>query len=200
MAIQWNRSNTLALASQRCAYCHGLGMRGLSADLPCDCVLRAIFRVCYKRFVEYATTERWMSRVSLEIHCGPNRRGTWGRKEEEYMADFILVSKRILDEDEQRLFRYRFLLGCDWRLYEHRFGIDRGTYFNMVYRIMKKLGRAYAELEPYPLYPLSEYFHGDHRNEPSRALSPQECKVQAIRPPVAGSDPDEDVPEFLKCA
>ena len=30
----------------------------------------------------------------------------------------------------------------------------------MIYRIQQKLGRAFADLQPYALYPPSEYFHG----------------------------------------
>ena len=182
--MEWNRTNTLALASQRCAYCHGLGLRGLDGDIPCDCVFRAIFRICYKRYVEYSTSERWLSQLSISTHCGPNRRGTWGRKEEEYMADFNLTSRRELDDEEHRIFRFRFLLGADWRLCQRKLGMDRGTYFNLVYRIMKKLGRAFAEVEPYPLFPLSEYFYATDRSECSKALHPLPRRVQPIRPPV----------------
>ena len=33
----------------------------------------------------------------------------------------------------------------------------------LLYRVTAKLGRTFAELEPYPLYPLSDYFYGEHR-------------------------------------
>jgi hypothetical protein len=76
------------------------------------------------------------------------------------MADFCLVSRRILNEFEYTLFRYHFLLGADWRLCCRQLRIDRGTFFHEVYRIEQLLGRAFAQLEPYPLYPVSEYFAG----------------------------------------
>ena len=76
------------------------------------------------------------------------------------MADFCLVSRRILDDFEHRIFRYHFLLGADWQLCSRQMGIDRGTFFHAVYDIEQKLGRAFAEIEPYPLYPLGEYFGG----------------------------------------
>jgi hypothetical protein len=48
--------------------------------------------------------------------------------------------------------------------------MDRGAFFHAVYRIEQRLGRVFAELEPYALYPLSEYFGGMIRKEPGRAL------------------------------
>jgi hypothetical protein len=41
--------------------------------------------------------------------------------------------------------------------------MDRGTFFHMIYRIQRKLGRAFRETEPYPLFPMSEYFAGPQR-------------------------------------
>jgi hypothetical protein len=190
MAKEWTRSATLALASHNCAQCHGLGLRGTTFDIPCDCVLRSIFRICYERFHEYATSDRHLGRITLEVHNGPDRRVTWGRKEEEYMADFILLAKRTLDEDEYRMFRLRYMLGADWQLCARKLKLDRGTYFNRVYSVQKKLGRAFAELEPYPLFPLSEYFHSSHRDDYVHAFVPLSPKVVPIRPPVK-SDSDD---------
>ncbi len=157
---EWTRSDTLALASNRCTSCHGLGLvfgkRGKSN--PCNCVLRAIFRACYARFRHCVEKEKYMSKVSLQFTRGTDRRLTWGRKDEEYVADFILVSRRSLTPTEYRVFRYHFLLGADWKLCSRKFGLSRGNFFHMVYRIMHKLGRVFRELEPYGLYPLNEYF------------------------------------------
>jgi hypothetical protein len=88
------------------------------------------------------------------------------------MADFCLISRRTLDEVEYRLFRYYFLLGADWRLCSRQLKLDRGTLFHSVYRIEKKLGRAFAETEPYALYPLDEYFGGVTRDRPIQPLEP----------------------------
>jgi hypothetical protein len=48
--------------------------------------------------------------------------------------------------------------------------MDRGTFFHSIYRIEQRLGRVFAELEPYALYPLREYFSGTIRKEPSGSL------------------------------
>jgi hypothetical protein len=93
----------------------------------------------------------------------------YSRKREEYMADFCLVSRRALDESEQKIFRYYFLLGADWRLCCRQLKMDRGNFFHAIYRIERILGRTFSELEPYALYPLDEYFGGTSRKEPSRA-------------------------------
>jgi hypothetical protein len=90
----------------------------------------------------------------------------YGRKMEEYAADICLVARRTLDEDDHRIFRFYFLLGADWKLCCGRLSLDRGSFFHKVYSVEEKLGRAFAELEPYPLYPLDDYFAGMIRREP----------------------------------
>ena len=79
-----------------------------------------------------------------------------------------MISKRTLDDFEYKLFRYHFLLGADWKLCSRQLHIDRGNFFHAVYRIEQKLGRTFRELEPYPLYPLDEYFNGPSRMTPLR--------------------------------
>ena len=161
--MQWTRSETIGLARASCTHCHGYGLRtGLKGkESPCSCVFRAIFRACYARFRECAAKEKHLSRVSLEFfRGGKDRRYTYSRKIEDYMADFILVSRRTLDEFDNKVFRFHFLLGADWKLCCRRLGVDRGTFFHAIYRIEHLLGRTFRELEPYGLYPLDEYFGG----------------------------------------
>jgi len=83
---------------------------------------------------------------------------TYDRKSEEYSADFLLIAKRHLDERDHKLFKYHFLLGADWKLCCSKLGIDRGLFFHGIYRIQQKLGKAYRETKPYPLFPVYEYF------------------------------------------
>jgi hypothetical protein len=119
----------------------------------------------------------------LEPHAGRQRPNTWGRKDEEYIADFSLVARRSLDEDEYRLFRFHFLLGADWKLCTRKLGMDRGNFFHSVYRIEQKLGRTFRELAPYPLFPLDDYFHGPSRMVP--ASSPTPHRQAVLRPHVS---------------
>ncbi len=89
---------------------------------------------------------------------GRSNRGTWSRKEEEYIADFETVSRRHLDDWHYKVFRYHFVLGADWRLCSRKLGISRGYFFHATYRIEQRLGRVFYELEPYALYPPHDYF------------------------------------------
>jgi hypothetical protein len=182
--MEWTRSETLALAVPNCAYCYGTGTRSVKRGIPqaCNCVYRTIFRACYARFRHCSTKEKYLSKVSLEYTARGGHR-TWGRKDEEYVADFALVSRRALTPEEHRLFRYHFLLGADWRLCCSRLGMDRGNFFHAVYRVEQKLGKVFRELEPYALYPLDEYFHG----RVVRCIAPGPGPapgVTALRPPV----------------
>ena len=54
------------------------------------------------------------SRVSYERNpSGRSQKGSWGRKDQEYMADFELTAKRVLDPWHLKLFRYHFVLGAN---------------------------------------------------------------------------------------
>jgi hypothetical protein len=120
-----------------------------------------------------------LSRISLEPHCGKQRQSTWGRKDEEYIADFTLVTRRALTESEHQLFRHHFLLGADWKLCTRKLKMDRGNFFHAVYRIEQKMGKVFRELQPYALFPLQDYFRGPSHFAPefSRNVAPVERKV-----------------------
>src|SRR4051794_25086343 len=165
--MQWTRSETLALAQQSCTHCYGLGLRPGRAGVstPCNCVFRSIFRACYARFRQCASKEKYISRVSLESNPGRQRKSVWGLKNEEFMADFCLVSRRTLDEFQYKVFKYHFLLGADWKLCCRKLNLDRGNFFHEVYRIEQKLGRTFRELEPFALFPLDEYFNSNRGAE-----------------------------------
>jgi hypothetical protein len=163
--MNWNRSETIALASEQCTVCHGGGLRYTpikGKHAPCNCVLRSIFRACYARFRDSALKEKQVTTVSWQ-YCESGKGGgrrTWGRRDEEYVADFCLIARRTLTDFEHQLFRFHFLLGADWRLCCRRLGMDRGLFFHSVYRIQQKLGLTFRELQPYALFPLDEYFGG----------------------------------------
>ena len=180
-AFEWTRSETLGLSRDACTLCRGsglhLGRRGVMS--PCGCVLRAIFRICFNKFVNLSNRDRYMSQVRMKqvgeklrgvgsTASDGNRTGHFtvfvgGRPDEEYIADFTLVSYRALDSLERKVFRLHFLLGFDWKICARRIGIDRGDFYHAVYRVEQKLGRAFRELKPYALFPLDEYFRGASR-------------------------------------
>jgi hypothetical protein len=165
--MEWNRTETLILAAEKCAYCQGIGLKTdrRGEEQPCKCVLRSIFRTCYTRFKQCVNKDVTSSRSSLEYGATRDGAGIWSRKNEEYVADFLRVSEKALDEEEHKLFRYHFLLGADWRLCCRKLNMDKGNFFHAVYRIQQKLGRVYRELEPYPLYPLADYFGSSMRDK-----------------------------------
>lgn len=172
--MQWNRSNTIGLSRQSCTLCHGQGVRIIrkATEVPCNCVFRSIFRACYNRFRECESLGERISPVSLEFCHGVQGGRTYSRKREEYICDFDLVSRRALHGVEQKLFRFHFLLGADWKLCCRQLKIERGEFFHILYRIEEKLGRVFAELRPYPLYPLDDYFGGNvRRRDPAPALT-----------------------------
>ena len=171
--MEWTRSETLALAQQSCTFCYGLGLRPGRAgtSTPCNCVFRAIFRACYEKFRACVAKEKHMSRASLEGNMGQTRKSVWGLKNEEYTADFCLVSRRSLSLREHRLFRFHYLLGADWKLCCRKLEMDRGSFFHEAYRIEQKLGRVFRELEPHALFPVDEYFNGTGRYDRHAALS-----------------------------
>jgi len=158
--MEWSQSEVLSLAQLSCTICSGEGTikekRG--KILPCSCVLRAIFRACYARFRVAVEREKYVSKVSFDHFGGKDRRLMWSRKEEEYMADFHLVSRRALTPWDYRIFTFHFLLGADWRLCCRRLRLERGQFFHSIYRVQETLGRVFFELEPYSLYPPREYF------------------------------------------
>ena len=159
--------NNLALPNSlaACSVCSGTGSvefgHGSNKSLvPCRCVLRAVFRAALTGYYDYEERERYISKVTLDVLPGKDKMGTWGRKGEEYCADFFLVSRRSLEPAQWELFKMHFLLKMDWKFCTKRLGMDRGSFFHEVYRIEASLGKIYAELLPYPLFPIIDYMHG----------------------------------------
>ena len=169
--MKWERSNVIGLAKITCCFCHGYGLRPVlrGEEAPCSCVFRAIFRVCYRRFRECAALSAHTTVVTWDRAGGPTGYRSYSRKREEFMADFCLVSQRALEEFEFRIFRYHFMLGANWKACCQKLNIDRGTFFHYIYDIERRLGRVFAELTPYPLFPVSEYFMGTTHEDSPRA-------------------------------
>jgi hypothetical protein len=167
----WDRSNVIGLAKASCNFCHGYGLLPVlrGAESPCNCVFRAVFRACYRRLRECVALGAHTNAVTWERCGGPSGYRAYSRKREEYMADFCLVGRRTLEDMESRVFHNHFLLGADWKLCSRQLGIDRGTFFHLVYNVENRLGRVFAELTPYPLYPVAEYFSGVTRYDVQRA-------------------------------
>ena len=134
-----------------------------------------------------------MTKVTLDGASPNSRRAVWGRKDEEFVADFLLTTKRTLNRAEHQLFRFHYLLGADWRLCCKRLKVEKGPFFHAVYRVEQKLGRVFRELQPYPLYPLDEYFNGvtlEHK-----ALRAVSQRINILNPPVNRGPRQIDLPD-----
>lgn len=181
--MEWNRSETIALAKHSCTLCHGSGLRSSwgSSIVPCNCVLRAIFRACYAHFRHCQETNECLTQKSFEYMPASGEIAvTYDRKNEEFMADFVVIARRTLDETDLKLFRFHFLLGADWKLCCNRLGLDRGSFFHAIYRIQQKLGKAFRETLPYPLFPVYEYL--DESRQPAASLL-QQPEQETYNPP-----------------
>jgi hypothetical protein len=169
--MNWARY-ALALATQKCSFCYGLGMKpGKGGETVCKCVLRRVFRCVLARYSSIQQSGAYMSRVKLERYgAGPRR--TWGHRKQEFAADVIVTARRALSDDAQKwtIFDLHYSQGFDWKLCTRRLGITRGEFFHECYRIEAQLGRAWAEARPYALFPLDEYFCEVSHPHPSKAL------------------------------
>jgi len=153
-------------------------------EVPCSCVLRAIFRACYRRFKKCIEQDKHLSQCKTQFTGGRERSMAWGRKDEEYVADFLLLVRRLLSDDEYRIFRFHYLLGADWRLCSMRLKLDRSEFFRQLYVLEARLGKAFREVKPYGLYPLDEYFHGVKNDAVAASVPPREGPMP-LRPPMA---------------
>jgi len=188
--MEWTRSETIALAKNSCAHCHGIGLHlGRGGRLnPCGCVLRKIFRCCLNRYWRIQELQAVSGLASSPTFSpfphGADRRGAWGRKKEEYCADFFLVARRALlgaRDGRGRLhwaiFVLHFLQGRDWKICTKLLRMDRGNFFHAVYRIEQALGRVFRELRPYSIFPTDLYFNG-WRSEVEAAPAPPPARAR----------------------
>ncbi len=123
-----------------------------------------------------------MSQITLVPCPGKESQRAFARLNEDYIADFCLISRRSLEDFEYLVFRNHFVLGADWRLCCEHMRIDRGTFFHTVYRIQQKLGRVFRELKPYSLFPLDEYFGG--RIDKTRVIAMPTVRRKPVQPPL----------------
>jgi len=151
----------VGLSAVSCVTCHGTGWRPGKLGVPrtCECVARAVFRICLRRYDECRTMQGGSHGVCYEQSSGPVPVRFHGMRREEYMADVELAARRVLLPEEWTLFRLHMLFKLDWRACSRIVHLDRGMFFHSVYRVETKLGMAFAGLKPYSLLP-AEYFKG----------------------------------------
>jgi len=187
--MEWNRSKTIALASMKCQLCLGMGLS--KGQQVCDCVTRRIFGECYGRFKDCSDKDRPhpvavnLERLGKHTSKALNRT-TFGCKTEEYIADFYLIAKRTLPEDEWNIFRFRYLLGATMEQCQRRLRIGKEDLQDACKRIEVAVGRAFGETEPFALYPLDEYFSPPSIGGPRCVPFPAKAaRYHPLRPPLA---------------
>jgi hypothetical protein len=164
----WDRSETIALASIRCAACQGLGLvkNAREQEEPCACVLRAIFRACHKRFRRASMPEKRVSVVRWDRSgAGASSHMYFSRKTEEFLADFVNVCRRNLTTEEYYKFKFHYLLGGDVKMVARHLRMDPSNLHHIFDRYEIRLGRAFRETTPFSLFPLDEYFSDTARGE-----------------------------------
>ena len=162
--MQWNRSNAIGLALASCTQCGG----ARHARNPPE-VRKGRAIASFGQFLEPVTTvfasmprtARKPGRFRSSVPKGRSGIVCTSRKREEYMADFSIVTRRVLTESGVQALSIRLLSrgglaavqplpGTGPRQFLPPPLSDRG----------ETRPRYYAEMEPYPLYPLDEYFGG----------------------------------------
>jgi hypothetical protein len=113
----------------------------------------------------------------------------FGRVNEEYSADFVLIAKRTLTNPlHYDVFRYHFLLGADGPACCKKLKISLANFHRVCYRIESSVGRAYRETKPYGLHPLASYTYGVVRGRriPATVVdAPEPAPPVPLRPPMA---------------
>lgn len=184
MPFEWNTSLTLAVSSEECPLCEGNGMRWIRSRYPgrgrwrpCRCALLGVFRCCYERWLQIESGDQ-ISQVQYGIRADTAAYAGYSMPDLEYSADFVLLAKRHLtNATERAIFQLHFMEERDWRDCCRRLDMERGAFYHAVYRIEQRMGRVYAETQPYPLFPMENYFAGVRR-KPGTSLTPTPLQIR----------------------
>jgi len=107
--------------------------------MVCSCVYRAIFRNVLARYKLERQKTAVIGTGICRIH------NMYARPSEEFQADVLAITRRTLS-------------ARDWKFFKQYFLIGNFVSTTRYYPIMTRLGQAYVNTRPYPLYPLTEYF------------------------------------------
>ncbi len=168
--MNWNAASAARLAREGCRLCGGSGIDPLAPAagsqqewdpgdfIPCACVCRAVFRACYRRFRQCAAASGATRAVTFsESPRGVDRHLVWVRRLEDYCADFESAARRSLSAEQLRLFRYHHVLGASPELAARRMGISERHFFRLLAELECAVGREFALMTPYSVYPPREY-------------------------------------------
>lgn len=143
----WKAGECSALASKRCTNCHARGviMYQCGPNLTqsrahvCRCVLREVFKICYRRWLD--TENVPTNRFSVI----------------EFRSDFERVAKKAVEPlgwPHPEILRLYFFGRMRRQEAATKLGIDRVNFFHAVYRLQKVAGKA---LRKAGVFPIDEY-------------------------------------------
>jgi hypothetical protein len=116
---------------------------------------------------------------------------------------YLTAKRALTDPTEWALFRYHYLFGAEWKLCCKQIGLPyeenkhRKLFFDRCYSIEAALGRVFATLTPYALYPLDNYF-STARTADARAIPVPDALFpngEPLRPPMAPRPTAAPVPD-----
>lgn len=164
--MEWNAQSAGLLARMDCSLCRGSGLSPASG-VPCGCVCRRVFRICYRRFRACAGADSFARLVTFdEFARGVDRHLMWLRRNEDYCADFQSAGRRALAPELFRVFRFYHLLGAAPALVARRIGVAHTGLYRMIAEVEEAVGRELALMQPYSLYPPHAYLRS---GQPARA-------------------------------
>jgi predicted DNA-binding protein (UPF0251 family) len=131
--------------------CHGLG-RSEKRGATCPCVYRHIANACLDRYRELIESEAQGRDCFMELSKG-HIMATM--RTSEFLADFEMAARRVLDATEAKVFRLYLVEGLTWQQCAFRLQLEHCSFYQAVQRTILTLGRELARSE---IWPLDAYF------------------------------------------
>lgn len=141
-----------ALADHHCTQCYGSGIctsEGGWKQHICACVYRAIARRCAHEYM----------RVELIPSPIPRRRMgvVYDMPRHEWAADFWSLLHATLMHPHLEIWISTRLFQMRSEVIQERLRLDKASIFHKLYQADRDIGKAVVWLQPYPLWPPSQY-------------------------------------------
>ena len=174
--MEWTPSNIADLSRYGCPECSGTGVprrntpfvcpsfpdpapqKDAHAPRLCNCVYRAVFRACYRRFLYCGKLDPSLRRISYErTPRAVDRSLIWVRRNEDFRADFHSCGQRVLPKHLYQIFSFYHLHGANMEIVRRRLNLGDRRAWEYVTEIETIVGREIAHLQPYSLFPPQGY-------------------------------------------
>lgn len=162
----WPRGTALSLADPKCPVCTGYGMVGLNQARggyrlrACACAERTAFRAVMHRYhgLSFRSGDASTTKIGI-VGAGVHGARSYGRPVEEFLADVDLAAKRVLPEQQWKVFRLRFVWRLELAEVARRLGLGSAhRAYHAADVVARRLGRTFVEMQPVALWPLDGYF------------------------------------------